>query len=80
MFFNPCSFLTTQPLSSTTISKTLKTSHSTTPPPTKHHVTIGNDKINGTTKYDTLHDPIHIDCGVLPPILHPIKSPSNLIQ
>ena len=80
MCFNPCSFLTTQPLSSTTLSKTLKTSHSTSPPPSKLHVIIGNDKITKTKKYDTLNDPFHIDCGVLPPILHPIKSPSNLIQ
>ena len=63
---------TTQPLSST-----LKTRHSPTPPPNTLHITIENHLIPPKKKYNILEDPVFIDSGILPPTLHPLKTPSQ---
>ena len=55
----------------------LKTRHSPTPPPNNLHVTIDNHPIPPKKKYNILEDPVFIDSGILPPTLHPLKTPSQ---
>ena len=55
----------------------LKTRHSPTPPPNNLHVTIDNHPIPPKKKYNIPEDPVFIDSGILPPTLHPLKTPSQ---
>ena len=57
----------------------LKTRHSPTPPLHIHnlHITIDNHAIPPRKKYNILEDPVFIDSGILPPTLHPLKTPSQ---
>ena len=55
----------------------LKTRHSPTPPPNNLHITIDNHPIPPKKKYNILEDPVFIDSGILPPTLHPLKTPSQ---
>ena len=65
------STVNTQPISST-----LKNSQSPTPPPTTLQVTINNTTctVPSKKKYNILENPVFIDSGFLPPVLHPIKN------
>ena len=58
-------------------STNLKTRHSPTPPPTNLHFTVDNHQIPHKKKYNILEDPVFIDSGILPPTLHPLKTPSQ---
>ena len=58
-------------------STNLKTRHSPTPPPNNLHITIDNHPIPRKKKYSILEDPVFIDSGILPPTLHPLKTPSQ---
>ena len=58
-------------------STNLKTRHSPTPPPNNLHITIDNHPIPPKKKYNILEDPVFIDPGILPPTLHPLKTPSQ---
>ena len=58
-------------------STNLKTRHSPTPPPNNLHITIDNHPIPHKKKYNILEDPVFIDSGILPPTLHPLKTPSQ---
>ena len=71
-FIPPTTQTTTQLLSST-----LKTRHSPTPPPNNLHITIVTHPIPPKKKYNILEDPVFIDSGILPPTLHPLKTPSQ---
>ena len=55
----------------------LKTRHSPTPPPNNLHFTIDNHPIPHKKKYNIFEDPVFIDSGILPPTLHPLKTPSQ---
>ena len=72
----PCttqtSTISTQPISST-----LQTLHSPTPPPNNLQITIDNHPIPPKKKYNILEDPVFIDSCILPPTLHPPKTPSQ---
>ena len=70
----PSSSTDTQPSSSN-----LKTGHSHTPPPTNLQVTIDNVTYSVPSKktYNILEDPVFIDSGILPPVLQPVKNPSQ---
>ena len=63
---------TTQPLF-----YTLKTRRSPTPPPNNLHITIDNHPIPPKKKYNILEDPVFTFSGILPPTLHPLKTPSQ---
>ena len=54
-----------------------KTRHSPTPPPNNLHFTVDNHQIPHKKKYNILEDPVFIDSGILPPTLHPLKTPSQ---
>ena len=58
-------------------STNLKTRHPPTPPPNNLHITIDNHPIPHKKKYNILEDPVFIDSGILPPTLHPLKTPSQ---
>ena len=58
-------------------SNNLKSRHSPTPPPNNLHITIDNHPIPPKKKYNILEDPVFIDSGILPPTLHPLKTPSQ---
>ena len=58
------------------LSANLKTRHSPTPPKILH-ITIDNHPIPPKKKYNILEDPVFIDSGILPPTLHPLKTPSQ---
>ena len=58
-------------------STNLKTRHSPTPPPNNLHITIDNHPIPPKKKYNILEGPVFIDSGILPPTLHPLKTPSQ---
>ena len=55
----------------------LKTRHSPTPPPNTLQFTVDNHQIPHKKKYNILEDPVFIDSGILPPTLHPLKTPSQ---
>ena len=57
-------------------STNLKTRHSPTPPPNNLHITMDNHPIPNKKKYNFLED-VFIDSGILPPTLHPLKTPSQ---
>ena len=73
--------LNTNPSTSQSLTKpsstNLKTRHSPTPPPNNLHITIDNHPIPPEKKYNILEDPVFIDSGILPPTLHPLKTPSQ---
>ena len=73
--------LNTNPITSQSLTKpsstNLKTRHSPTPPPNNLHITIDNHPIPPEKKYNILEDPVFIDSGILPPTLHPLKTPSQ---
>ena len=58
-------------------SNNLKSRHSPTPPPNNLHITIDNHPIPPKKKYNILEDPVFIDSGILPPTLHPLKTPTQ---
>ena len=58
-------------------STNLKTRHSPTPPPNNLHITIDNHPIPSKKKYNILEDHVFIDSGILPPTLHPLRTPSQ---
>ena len=58
-------------------SNNLKSRHSPTPPPNNLHITIDTHPIPPKKKYNILEDPVFIDSGILPPTLHPLKTPSQ---
>ena len=73
--------LNTNPSTSQSLTKpsstNLKTRHSPSPPPNNLHITIDNHPIPPKKKYNILEDPVFIDSGILPPTLHPLKTPSQ---
>ena len=73
--------LNTNPITSQSLtkpsSKNLKTRHAPTPPPNNLHITIDNHPIPPKKKYNILEDPFFIDSGILPPTLHPLRTPSQ---
>ena len=58
-------------------SNNLKSRHFPTPPPNNLHITIDNHFIPPKKKYNILEDPVFIDSGILPPTLHPLKTPTQ---
>ena len=71
--------LNANPTTSQTLTKpsstNLKTRHSPSPPPNNLDITIDNHPILPKKKYNILEDPVFIDSGILPPTLHPLKTP-----
>ena len=70
----PCSSTNSQPVLSI-----LTTRHSPIPPPTNLQITIDNGTytVPSKKKYNILKDPVFIDSSLLPPVLQPVKNPSQ---
>ena len=72
----PCTTQTsTSTISTQPTSSTLKFRHSPTSPPHTSHIPIDNRPIPPKKKYIILEDLVFIDSGILPPTLHPLKTP-----